>query len=339
MKGQIFQTKNTGISYLLPLKHIIRLSGQKIILPVYHTVSDTPLRHLNFLYYVKSIRMFKKDLDFFLKYFRPISVSQLHDHVQGNTVLKKNSFLLSFDDGLRECYDIIVPILKQKGIPAIFFVNGDFIDNKDMLFRFKVNLLLNELNDEKSKKEIVEAIRKETGKIVSDTKNVFRYLKNLTYSEIPIIENIAANTGLDFKRYREKEKPYLSLDQLKSMSHQGFDIGAHSMDHPQYNLLSFDEMVKQTIGSLDYIKETGIETRYFSFPFTDVGITKAFFKKIESKVNLTFGGSGLKRDIIPFNVHRVPMEDSQLPAIVRVKNEYLYYLLKSLINKNTLTRN
>jgi len=56
--------------------------------------------------------------------------------------LTRQSFFLSFDDGLREPLDIIAPILKQKGVPATFFVNTATLDNLEMLYRHKASLLV-----------------------------------------------------------------------------------------------------------------------------------------------------------------------------------------------------
>lgn len=61
---------------------------------------------------------------------------------------------------MRQCYDVILPILEAKGIPATFFINSGFIDNKDLFFRFKASFLIDELHkrgikNRKDQKEIL----------------------------------------------------------------------------------------------------------------------------------------------------------------------------------------
>src|ERR1035437_6536104 len=93
----------------------------KVIFPFYHSVSDEEILHLKHLYNVKTKKEFKKDIEFFLKYYQPIQVADLMKAIENERPVK-NCFLLSFDDGFRQVYDIVVPILKEKGIPAIFFL-------------------------------------------------------------------------------------------------------------------------------------------------------------------------------------------------------------------------
>ena len=50
--------------------------------------------------------------------------------VEGSGKLDRRCLHLTFDDGFRELHDVVAPILLRKGIPATFFVNSAFIDNK-----------------------------------------------------------------------------------------------------------------------------------------------------------------------------------------------------------------
>ena len=339
MNGKILQTNNYLIHNFFSLKGLIRVSGQQIILPFYHAVSDRQLPHLNHLYHVRSIKKFKRDLEFYLKYYTPVSEARLSDHITGKTAISGNAFFISFDDGLSECYDIIAPVLLEKGIPATFFINSAFVDNKDMMFRFKVSLLLNRLTDASCWEVVTNELLEQKGYQFSRVSDLFGYIKGMDYSDTKLLEDLAEKTGFDYKEYLAENKPYMTLEQIRDLQRKGFSIGAHSVDHPRYSQLSYDEMYRQTLDCLNFLKKNGVEAGTFSFPFTDVGVSKEYFNKISQHIHLSFGGSGLKSDVIPFNLHRIPMEDSGLPASVRVKNEYIYYILKSLVNKNTINRN
>lgn len=111
----------------IPTIFLIKLSGKRIIYPFYHIISDNPPAHIKYLYPVRSIKQFEKDLVFLQKHFTASDFP-----VKGNNP----QFVLSFDDGLSEDYDIIAPILKKRNIPAIFFVNSAFVDNKDMFTNY-----------------------------------------------------------------------------------------------------------------------------------------------------------------------------------------------------------
>src|SRR5689334_9462108 len=52
-----------------------------------------------------------------------IGLPELHAAVEGRHELPERALIVTFDDGLREQYQHAVPILRELGIPAIFFIN------------------------------------------------------------------------------------------------------------------------------------------------------------------------------------------------------------------------
>ena len=58
------------MSYLpsMVLKKLINISGQKILIPFYHAVSNNELDFTNGLYPPRKIRDFERDIDILLKY-------------------------------------------------------------------------------------------------------------------------------------------------------------------------------------------------------------------------------------------------------------------------------
>ena len=128
------------ITYLLPLNFLIKLSGIKVIFPFYHTVSNNPPAHVKHLYKVRTVTQFRKDLDFLTKYYTSTqTVSEEHNKIT------QNNFYLSFDDGLSESYDVIFSILKEYRLTATFFLNSAFIDNKDMFYKYKASIIIDNL--------------------------------------------------------------------------------------------------------------------------------------------------------------------------------------------------
>ncbi|HRN41610.1 MAG TPA: polysaccharide deacetylase family protein [Vicingus sp.] len=255
---------------------------------------------------------FEKDLDYLTKNFKPISLAELIALKKNGFKTSENYFHITFDDGLSELYNVVAPILLKRKIPATFFINTDFIDNNDLFYRFKASILA----------EKVAA----------------HGMLDIDYNQKQDLDELAEIVKIDFKQYLETEKPYLTSSQIKELILQGFTIGAHSKNHPLYNMLSEEDQLKQTLESLDFLKnEFQLEYSVFSFPFTDDGVGKEFFKKIESKVDITFGSAGIKKDSISFNLQRIPME-TNLSAEKIIKTQYFYCLLKKIFKKNIITR-
>lgn len=66
---------------------------------------------------------FRKQLEALSKEGEFVSQQDLLKSIKGEYTLPDKSILITFDDGLREQYELALPILTEMGIPAIFFIN------------------------------------------------------------------------------------------------------------------------------------------------------------------------------------------------------------------------
>lgn len=288
------------------------ISGKKLILPFYHLVSDKNPSHISSLYSHKNRVDFIADLDYLLKHFTPISLQELLHLKKNNKPFPSNSFHLTFDDGLSEFYNVVAPILLDKKIPATVFLNANFIDNKALFYRYKASILSEELFAEN--------------------------LLQFSYQQKEALDELASIFEIKWENYLKNTQPYLTSNQINELIKQGFTFGSHSNDHPLYNTLTLNEQVEQTLESVEKITTSfQLDYRVFSFPFTDDKVSNHFFKKISSKVDLTFGSAGIKDDTIKTNLQRIPMETA-FNAEMQIKTQYVSFLLKRLIGKQKIKR-
>lgn len=331
------QKLNFGInaaSKLIPFGLLKYTSQQNLILPFYHSVSNSDIPHIKNLYHTKSASAFVQDLDFLLKHYQPIDYKQFCAVAKGDLVLKKPSFLLSFDDGLKEFDEIIAPILLQKGIPAICFLNSAFVDNKDLFFRYKASLILNEINKNSS-------LESEISLFFENDKPLKDNVLAVSFEQKNILDQIALSINFSFENYLKLQKPYLESAQIKKLIARGFYFGAHSVNHPEYQYISLVNQIAQTKESIDFVAQKfALDYRIFSFPFTDFNVSMRYFEALKNEkiADFTFGTAGQKKDIINTNFQRIAFENNKLSAQQILKKELLYYNLKALINKNTIQR-
>jgi peptidoglycan/xylan/chitin deacetylase (PgdA/CDA1 family) len=331
------------VSHGISLPLLIQLSGQKLFLPFYHTVSDRPLPHISNLYPLRTVKQFREDLDYLLRYYQPLGLEELLHLAQNGIQPKKPAFFISFDDGLSEVYDVIAPILSEKGIPAAFFINPAFVDNKDLFYRYKASLLIEQIKlhpPGKAEEDQIHALFKEQDLQITSLPEA---ILHVGYTQRSILDELAKLLEIDFREYLNKEKPYMDRRQLGALLQSGFTIGAHSWDHPLYEELSIEDQLQQTGRSMDFLQSNFPQKyRAFAFPFTDHGVSTAFFKRVymlgNPLLDLSFGTAGLKKDSFPLHLQRFPMEGSLRPAEELIKTEYLYYLMKMLAGRNTIKR-
>ncbi len=308
------------ISRFFSVNSLLNISTP-VFLPFYHVVSDQKLPYIQ-NYNYRNTDEFEKDLDFYLKYFKPVSLQYLVE----NRHSREKVFHLSFDDGLKECTEVIAPILLKKGIPATFFINTSFADNKALFHKYKASLVLNELKEKVNQE--AEEIMKDAG---FSTENIL----SLSISQTMILDEVANILSLNFERFMENEKPYLTTNQVLRLKEDGFSIGAHSCNHPEFWKISSGAQLEQVRKSMDWVnKNIKPEIKAFAFPFTDDGVSSTVLQTIkeENICDITFGTAGLKFDTFDFHLQRYPVE-APGDFVQNIKAEWVYFILRKWIGK------
>ncbi|HKJ79594.1 MAG TPA: polysaccharide deacetylase family protein [Prolixibacteraceae bacterium] len=295
-----------------------------VFLPFYHVVSNEKLPHiLNYPY--RNIEQFEKELEYFLTYFHPVSLEEI---LQGKKQTKR-VFHLSFDDGLKECAEVIAPILKRKGIPATFFVNTGFVDNLQLFHKYKTNLILNALKTNPNPK--VNELLKRHDLAGKD-------ILNAEINQVAVLDEVAKILELSFQEFLAKQEPYLTTQQILQLHDDGFSIGAHSHDHPEFYKISEEEQLGQVEKSMAWIVEKlQPKIKTFSFPFTDDKVPATVLKRLfdENLCDITFGTAGVKFDESDFHFQRYPVEQTG-NFRTNLKGEFFYFELRKLIGKATV---
>jgi peptidoglycan/xylan/chitin deacetylase (PgdA/CDA1 family) len=335
-----FNEISLPVSKILPLSKLVGFTQQNRILPFYHSVSDKPLPHLKHVLHIRNVKTFEADLDFYIKHFKPVDALELWQDIREGSPHLQPSFHLSFDDGLKECISVIAPILKSRGIPATFFINTGFIGNRDIFYRFKASLLIEKTIS------VTDAVLKEIHSLLDKFSvpagDLKKRILSVTCSQKDVLDEAVNAAGLDFREYAQNQEIYMNVEDIRQMLEQGFTVGAHSIDHPLFSEVTLDEQLRQTNQSIEYIRNKfGVSPSLFSFPFTDDEVSAEFFRRIyipEGNLDLTFGISGLKNDMYPSHLQRIPMEAGTYSAKQIITGEYLYFMAKSIFRKNKINR-
>lgn len=298
----------------------------------YHTITETENPLVKNLYKTKNTRQFTDDLEFLLKNFRPISVETLKKRILNNQPIPRNSFLITFDDGFKEAAEIAAPILKNKGIPAIFFVTTSLIDNQSMFYRNKVSLLIEHIENQKLSDKTINEQFKQTQ--VPFLQNAKQSLLAITYKNNHEIDHLAQLFELNTNDYLKKYRPYFTTQQVQTLLKEGFTIGGHTIDHPRFSEINFTEQIRQTTESLTVLQQKfQLKNNFFAFPFDSLNVTEKFFTQLiqQNKIDLFFGSEYLSNDIYPQIVQRIWLENTSQPVFDVLKNaliEKIYHRMK-----------
>lgn len=299
------------------------------LFPFSHIVSDAAPPHVRHLYAVPSIAKFRSELEFLCRKYRPLQIADLEQlSLRRDYKACARTFMLSFDDGMREVYDIIVPLLRQQGIPAIFFLNSATIDNRQLMWRHKISLIIDRCKHQP--RCVPPQVRIGRGESV-DAK-----LKALRFADEHIIDDMARFCDVDFDGYLRRAQPYLTSDQVLELFHGGFAIGAHSHNHPHLHEMELEDQKKQISRSVEFVRALGLPCRYFAFPFHDRGVPMSVFSYMtDLDLVLSFGTHEAYVDSVPFSVQRFwldgPHSNSSIPDILKQLS------MKSLVRRLSRT--
>src|SRR5262245_30312387 len=74
-----------------------------------------------------SLAMFEQHLDCLGKHFRFMSLDDIGDRLVTGLPFHEPVAAITFDDGYRDVYELALPLLERKGIPAAMFIVTDLI--------------------------------------------------------------------------------------------------------------------------------------------------------------------------------------------------------------------
>ena len=324
------------ILYSVANKNFLKAFKSQTIFPYYHIVKDSKATHIENLYEYKNVAQFRNDINLLVKNYKPIEPQNLF-----NQQLTDNSFLLTFDDGLEEVYAVIFPILKEKKIKAIFFINPDFVDNAQSLYKHEISIIISHLKKSGFDSAKVGEICEILGIDFTTTEDFVRQLKKINFKERHKVGQILQLLDIDMKQYLQTQKPYISKAQIQEMIDAGFYFGGHTMSHPPLELLTFEEQKSEIINSIQWLKDNfGIQYSLFAFPFSDKGRPKKLIDALfeYDKDLLVFGNSGLKKDIDPRIIQRFSLENPNKETAKQIVAENLYKRYNQLAGKYHIQR-
>ena len=331
-----------NLLYSASSEKMLNFFTDQTIFTYYHTVNNEKLNYLDNLFSFKNEKHFKNDIELLLNNYQPLNPDFFLKDFKYNQI-PKNHFLLTFDDGLSQIFDVIAPILYEKKISAIFFVNPHYIDNKNFFIRHVISVLIDIILNNKYDKEIIQEINYLLSLKKSSSKSLLiNDLKKINFDSENILLRITELLKVDINTELKKKKPFISKNQIKEMIDMGFYFGGHTMTHPRLNTINYDDQKKEIIDSINWLKlNFKINYSFFAFPYTDRGISKKLIKSIFKYDNssIVFGNSGLKKDFDERIIQRFSLEKPNQNTSKLIVSENLYKFCSKLIGNYNITRN
>ncbi len=284
---------------------------------MYHYVRDEGYAKYPVLNYY-SVNKFRRDFEIFengridLLNWRSIRDGDLsHDNRQ---------VLLTFDDGYKEHYELVAPILNSKGAHGIFFVPASPILQSTVLLPNKIHVCLAyHRNPERLYvnlcaflRSIYDSTKLAELRLLYLTRGRFdgekvNFIKRVLQRGMPtsssheFLDHWALGEGLNWRDVNASL--YMTTSDLKDLLKRGHLIGLHGNAHYFYEDLSREDQEKDIHAAIDFVSELGVayEDLMVGYPYgsynedtldilSHVGVKKGF---IDNQENITRGFESL----------------------------------------------
>jgi peptidoglycan/xylan/chitin deacetylase (PgdA/CDA1 family) len=205
-------------------------------------------------------------------------------------------FYLTFDDGFKQHYDNVYPVLKDYGIQASFFVPTMALETVIVPTVEKQRLLQYNLFSEYQ--EFLGCFCRQSRNYMKSNKrqehfypepenikNSENYLKKYSFysneerffrklrNEYLSIKEFTGIIDIMFGKFYNNDKQfideyYMSISDLKDMNKNGMIIGGHSYSHPFLNKIPVSEMQIEIDKSIKYLRNTvANDINSFAYPY------------------------------------------------------------------------
>jgi len=220
---------------------------------MYHVVADGHLSPARFAWQLRFLR----------KHFEPVTLEELVRRMSKGTSTGRE-IALTFDDGVRNHYDMVWPMLHANAMPATFFVCSDLVESGAWIWRTELRQRLGTLDA-----ALRARAARGSGCSATTTHAIMEWTKSLSAPECRVFQDKIAALTPDFTPSPQQAALHapLSWEQLRGMDPRLVTIGSHTRSHPLLTTLTEAQLQDEIIGSKRAL-EDGLDRSvdFFCYP-------------------------------------------------------------------------
>lgn len=192
---------------------------------------------------------FEQQIIYLKQHYKIIPLCQAIKMANDNEI-KDNYACLTFDDGDKSIVNTII-ILEKYNIPATFFINSSYLDNKASCW---VNTYRYIENSTKYSQLLTSDIKENVVQLRNTLDKDFYYKYSKKIEKLfPIIQH-------DFKGFT-------SLTKLKNINTRLFDIGLHGFEHQRFSMMSEYWQKNNLLKDIEILSKLESYKPIFAIPF------------------------------------------------------------------------
>lgn len=306
---------------------------------MYHgiTASNNPIANFDHKHVEKA--KFEEQLLYLQKHYEIIALQDFILWRQGEKTFQKPAIMLTFDDGYKNCYTQLFPILKKYNLPATIFLPTKYIGTKQPAWYDIQSWCIAQTKKQdvtiQGKKFLLETDKQKIAILVQ----IKKLMHNNPKQRKEIIQEIINQTACNPKACNDRDILFMSWKECREMQENNITFGSHSVTHHIMTELNENEIKKEITASKKEIeKHVKKPCIAFSYPF---GNNNLSIRKIVAEegynyaFTTTYGTNTEKTN--PFQLKRIALNNLYDLNIFKltlfVNFPVLHYWLLTLYSK------
>jgi peptidoglycan/xylan/chitin deacetylase (PgdA/CDA1 family) len=225
------------------------LNRNKLLVIMYHGVTAD---HFNPPVWTQlPVGTFRRQIEFLRNNYQIVTLGEIVEAVRSNKPFSKRAALVTFDDGLKNNFNVAFPVLKNLGVPATIFLTVDLVGTKEILWFDECSLIFHEaalrnLEPALPGADALEHFR--AGRIECAYADCVEQMKRSGHEKRQSqMEKLRVSVPVDKGRWLGNFG-FLDWDEIKCMQQSGLiDFGVHTASHCILTELSEDRWEREIV--------------------------------------------------------------------------------------------
>ena len=218
---------------------------------------------------------FEAQLDYIHRHYTVVSLRDVVASARGEYTLPEMPCVLTFDDGLADHFDVVLPRLVERGMSGAFFASARPIRENIVLDVHKLHFVLASTPDHETllaeTKDLLveyrrshdipsyEALAAEHCKPNRYDPAVTAFIKRVLQSALPlpvrsgiIDELFERHVGVEEATF--SRELYMDASQLRCLLRNGMELGGHGDRHERIGLLSTEDQTRELCATREFLR-------------------------------------------------------------------------------------
>jgi peptidoglycan/xylan/chitin deacetylase (PgdA/CDA1 family) len=212
---------------------------------------------------------FRRHLELLARHCTPIGVDELCAGLDGEP-LPPNPVMITFDDGYRSNVEVALPMLRELGMPAVFFIATRFVTERRLYWWEALAYIAKtaRVHDITLGPPKPMALDLRAPDAIKQLQGVVKRTVGLDVDRF--VGDVARAADVEWTPVVEREladQLIMTWDQIRTLAGAGMDIESHTRRHRVLQTLADDELDDELRGSrLDLERECGRAVRAVAYP-------------------------------------------------------------------------